>query len=296
MLTYLGEALRGSGVSGVGCMFSDHICQIKRFAKQCQSMRSTCMPALRVVGTSVVLILVATCGSAFAQATQTASAQAAQSDSAQSPASQTPGTHISSNSGLPVLQERHPRYQVMPSDVLAITFPLSPEINQTVTVQPDGFISLANLGSVYVQGQTTAQIVDTLTKASSKILHDPIIAVDLTNFQAPQFTVTGQVGKPGQYQLRYDTTVTQAIAVGGGFLPNAKASVFLFHRVSADWVEVKKLNVKQLMHGKNLNEDVQLQPGDMIFVPDEKFIANFRRYVPYSFGLGVSPLAVANSF
>jgi polysaccharide export outer membrane protein len=183
----------------------------------------------------------------------------------------------------------------MPSDILAISFPLSPEINQTVTVQPDGFIVLANLGSVYVEGETTPQIVDTLTKAYAKILHNPIIAVDLTNFQAPQFTISGEVGKPGQYQLRDDTTVLQAIAVGGGFLPNARTRVFLFHRVSSDWAEVKKLNVAGLMHGKNLNEDVHLQPGDMIFVPDERFIANFRRYVPYSFGFGVSPLAVVDS-
>ena len=254
------------------------------------------MPTLRSRGTAWALILVATCGGVGAQTAQPGSAQTMPTDAGQSVATQAPGTHTTSNPNPPGLQERHPRYRVMPSDVLAVSFPLSPEINQSVTVQPDGFITLANVGSVYVQGQTTSEIVDTLAKAYVKILHDPIIAVDLTNFQAPQYTVFGQVGKPGQYQLRYDTTVTQAIAVGGGFLPTAKTRVFLFHRVSPDWVEVKKLNLKELMHGKNLNEDVLLQSGDMIFVPDEKFIANFRRYIPYNFGLGVSPLAVANSF
>jgi polysaccharide export outer membrane protein len=115
-------------------------------------------------------------------------------------------------------------------------------------------------------------------------MHNPIVSVDVTNFQPPQFTVNGQVGKPGQYPLRFDTTVTEGIAVAGGFLPAAKTQVFVFHRVSTDWVEVKKLNTKHLLAG-HLSEDVQLQPGDMIFVPD-KFIANFRKYVPYSFGLG----------
>jgi protein involved in polysaccharide export with SLBB domain len=189
------------------------------------------------------------------------------------------------NPDAPALQERHPRYQVMPSDVLAVTFPLSPEINQSVTVQPDGFITLANVGSVYVQGETISQIVADLTKAYANILHSPIIAVDLTSFQAPQFTVNGQVGKPGQYPLRIDTTVLEGIAVAGGLLPAAKTQVFLFHRVSIDWVEVKKLNLKPLLNGRNINEDVHLQPGDMIFVPD-KFIASFRKYVPYAFGLG----------
>jgi len=192
----------------------------------------------------------------------------------------------------PALQERYPRYRVMPSDVLAISFPLSPEINQTATVQPDGFITLANVGSIYVEGLTTPQIVERLTKAYSNILHNPIIGVDLTNFQAPQFTVLGEVGKPGQYPLRYDTTVSQGIAIGGGFLPSAKYQVFLLHRVSADWVEAKKLNIKDVVHGKNIQEDMHLQPGDMIFVPDT-LISKFRRYLPYNTGIGVNPQALA---
>jgi protein involved in polysaccharide export with SLBB domain len=189
----------------------------------------------------------------------------------------------------PALQQRYPRYQVMPSDVMTIAFPLSPELNQeTVTVQPDGFIALNNVGSIYVQGLTTPEIVEALKKAYAKTLHDPIIDVYLTSFQAPQFTVSGQVGKPGQYPLRADTTATEAIAVAGGFLPTAKTQVFFFHRVSTDWVEVKKLNVKEILHGKNVHEDVHLQPGDMLFVP-EKLIANFRKYVPYSTGVFFNP-------
>jgi len=191
----------------------------------------------------------------------------------------------------PALQERHPRYRVMPSDILDISFPLSPEINKTVTVQPDGFITLANVGSLYIEGQTTPEIAATLKQAYAKVLHDPIIDVDLTNFQAPQFTVTGQVGKPGRYDLRVDTTVSEAIAVAGGFLPTAKSQVFLLHRVSTDWVEVKKLSISRIEHGKDVKEDVHLQPGDMVFVP-EKFISKFRQYIPYGTAVGFNPSPV----
>lgn len=241
------------------------------------------MPTLRLPAIALALVLVAGC--------VVACAQTMQSDSGQSASVSAPDAHPSSHPDVPALQERHPRYRVMPSDVLAVSFPLSVELNQSVTVQPDGFITLANLGSVYVQGQTTPQIVDTLTKAYAKILHNPIIAVDLTSFQAPQFTVSGQVGKPGQYPLRYDTTVSEAIGVAGGFLPNAKTQVFLFRRVSSDWAEVKKLNIKKVVNGKNLDEDVQLRPGDMVFVP-EKLIANFRKYVPYGTGIAFNPSSV----
>jgi len=190
------------------------------------------------------------------------------------------------------LQPRHPRYRVMPSDVLAVSFPISPELNFTPTVQPDGFISIANVGSVYVEGQTVTEIVETLKAAYAKVLHDPIIAVDVTNFQPPQFTVLGQVGKPGQYPLRVETTVSQAIAVGGGFLPTAKGQVFVFHRVSSEWVSVTKFHAKKVLRqGKKLQEDALLRPGDMVFVP-ETFISHFRQFVPYATGVSLNPSGV----
>jgi polysaccharide export outer membrane protein len=234
---------------------------------------------MRLSGKALLLIFMAVCGPSYAQTTPSNSSQtnAAQATSAPNP-------------NVPALQERqerYPRYQVMPSDVLAVSFPLIPELQPvSLTVQPDGFINLPNgVGAVYVKGDTVPQIADILTKAYSKTMHNPIVAVDITNFQPPLFTVNGQVGKPGQYPLRVDTTVAEGIAVAGGFLPTAKTQVFVFHRISADWAEVKKLNLKDLLTGHNIKEDIHLQAGDMIFVPDT-FIAKFRKYVPYSVGTG----------
>jgi polysaccharide export outer membrane protein len=183
-----------------------------------------------------------------------------------------------------VLERRYPRYQVQPTDVLSLTFPLSPEFNQTtVNVQSDGYINLLSAESVYVKGMSVPEITEAVKKAYAGSLHEPIIEVDLVEYQRPFFLVLGQVGKPGQFDLTHDTTVTGAIAIAGGFVPTAKMQVLLFHRVSNDWVEVKKLN--DILHGKNANEDAQLSSGDMIFVP-EKFITNFRKYVPYAINSG----------
>jgi polysaccharide biosynthesis/export protein len=193
----------------------------------------------------------------------------------------------------PTAAERNPRYKICRDDVLALTFPLSPELNQKVTVQPDGYISLQNTGDVYVQGLTVRELVQAVKKAYVGILHDPIVDVDLLDFQKPFFTVLGQVGKPGQYDLRNDLTVTQAIAVAGGFAPTAKTQVFLYHAVSANWAEVRELKLKDILHGKDISEDVHLRPGDMIFVP-ESFIAKFKKYVPYS--LSFTPYSYSPAF
>ena len=176
----------------------------------------------------------------------------------------------------------------MRDDVLVLTFPLSPEFNQTITIEPDGYVTLLGAGSVYIQEMTVPEVIEALKKAYSKILRDPIIDLDLKDFQKPFFIVLGQVGKPGQYNLRYDTTVSEAIAIAGSFTAESKTQVFLFHRVSSGWVEVKKLSLKNILHGKNVNEDLHLQPGDMIYVP-VNFISNFKKYVPYSTGLYFNP-------
>jgi len=184
----------------------------------------------------------------------------------------------------PAPAERNPRYRICRSDVLVLSFPLSPELNQKVIVQPDGFISLQNAGYIHVEGLTAAGVVEAVKKAYAGTLHDPIVDLDLADFQKPFFTVLGQVGKPGQYDLRYDITVTQAIAVAGGFAAAGKTQVFLYRAVSSNWAEVRELKLKDLLNGKNINEDVHLRPGDMIFVP-EKAITKFQRYVPYSIAL-----------
>jgi len=180
--------------------------------------------------------------------------------------------------------ERNPRYRICRDDVLLFSFPLSPEWNQKVIVQPDGFISLQGAGDIHVEGLTVREVVEAVKKAYAGTLHDPIIDLDLADFQKPFFTVMGQVGKPGQYDLRYDITVTQAIAVAGGFETTAKEQVFLYRAVSSNWAEVREIKVKDILHGKNISEDVHLRPGDMIYVPENK-ITKFRRYVPYSLAL-----------
>jgi polysaccharide export outer membrane protein len=189
------------------------------------------------------------------------------------------------------LQHRNPRYRVNRDDVLQINFALSPELNQKVTIQPDGYVTLQSIGSIYIAGMTTPEVVVAIKKASANILNEPIIDVDLVDFQRAYFTVSGQVTKPGQYDLRHDTNVAEAIAVAGGLLPTAKTQVFVYHRVSTSWMEVKRYNLKELLNGKNVNEQIAMQPGDMVFVP-EKFIAIFKKYVPYTAGVYANPASI----
>lgn len=201
------------------------------------------------------------------------------------PGAPTPVSVSADQTPQPQLQQRYPRYVIQRQDVLMLSFPLTPEFNQTVTVQPDGYVNLQNSGSLHVQGLTVPQLVGALKNAYGGTLHDPIVNVDLVDFQKPFFTVSGQVGKPGQYDLRSDITIAEALAVAGGMLPTAKTQVFLFHRTSNDWYAVREVKMNDILRGKHVDEDATIQPGDMIYVP-EKFIVNFRKYLPYSVATG----------
>ena len=181
-------------------------------------------------------------------------------------------TAVTRTSQTPTLQERNPRYQLCKGDVVELHFSITPEFDQTLTVQPDGYIALRDVGDLHVEGQTIPQLTRTLETAYKDVLHDPVISIVLKDFEKPYFIVGGQVGKPGKYDLRGDTTVVQALQIAGGMNDDAKHSdVYLFRRVSNDWVETTKLNVKKMMHNGNLAEDLHLRRGTWFLFRKTRF-------------------------
>lgn len=168
----------------------------------------------------------------------------------------------------PVFQERAARYKLRAGDVLQIDFERIPAFNQVQTIQPDGYIQLQNLGDFQAAGKTIPEVTEALTRRYEKILREPLMTVTLKDFEHPYFIASGEVIRPGKYDLWGVTTATQAIAMAGGTNAFAKRShVLLFRRVSEDYVKIKELNLKKMLGRGNLREDVELQPGDLIFVP-----------------------------
>jgi polysaccharide export outer membrane protein len=180
----------------------------------------------------------------------------------------------------PGVHKRNWRYRVNPSDTLELSFVLTPEFNQTVIVQPDGYITLHGVGDLPAAGQTLPELTESIKTAYSKILQNPEITVDPKDFERPYFTVGGQVGKPGKFDWRADVTLTQAIAIAGGFTDASKHSqVLLFRRVSDQWTEARIINVKKMMSSRDLQEDPELKPGDMLFVP-KNALSKIKPFLP----------------
>jgi len=171
------------------------------------------------------------------------------------------------------------RYRLQPGDVLEIQYRYSPEFNQTVTVQPDGYITLEVGGDLKVAGMTVDQTRQAILKKASTRLQDPIATVILKEFQKPYFVVAGEVAQPGKIEMRERVTAIQAIMLAGGMKESAKSSqVVVFRKINSDIAEVKLLNLKTIRRTSDLENDLTLQPGDMVFVPRDK-ISKIERFM-----------------
>lgn len=215
-------------------------------------------------------LLAAAVGSAAGQSTAVPTAPSALSSPGQAASANTPAS----------LQHRNERYRLRKGDSFDLDFTFSPEFNQNVVVQPDGYITLKGAGSYYVEGQTIPDLDVTVKTAYAKILHDPIIAIAPKEFERPYFIAAGQVQRPGKYELRSALTVTQGVAIAGGFNEKSKnTDVVLYHPNASGGFDAKVLNIKKLLASKNLSEDPRLEPGDMVYVPQTKF-SHIRPFLP----------------
>src|SRR2546429_777382 len=171
------------------------------------------------------------------------------------------------------------RYRLQPGDVLEVQFRYSPEFNQTITVQPDGYISLEISGDIKVAGMTVEQTRNAILSRAAKRLRDPMASVILKEFQRPYFVVAGEVAQPGKIEMRERVTAIQAIMLAGGMKESARSSqVVVFRRINSDTAEVKLLNLKNIRRTSDLENDLTLQAGDMVFVPRDK-ISKIERFM-----------------
>jgi len=176
--------------------------------------------------------------------------------------------------------ERHPLYRLTRSDTVDVNFTFSSDFNQTLTVQPDGFVALRGASTLFVAGLTVPQMQQAVASAYRGFLREPEVTVTLKDFDKPYFLASGEVARPGKYELRGDLTVNEGIAMAGGLTQQARHSqVILFRRISAYVAESHVIDVKKMLDSHNLNEDLHLQPGDFIYVPQSR-ISKIRKYVP----------------
>jgi polysaccharide export outer membrane protein len=158
------------------------------------------------------------------------------------------------------------QFTLGPADVIRVNVWKNTDLSQTVTVGPDGFVSLPLLGDVHVAGMTANQLAQSLSSRLTSYVVSAQVTVSVVEIRSRQVYVTGQVGKPGGYSLVAPITVLQLIAQAGGLNTFANRKGIIVLRGSNGNMQRLNFNYVAAIHGDN-KQNITLQPGDTVVVP-----------------------------
>lgn len=186
-------------------------------------------------------------------------------------------------------------YKIQKGDVLDIKFFYNPELNDQVTVRPDGRISLQLAREIKAEGLTPAQLTDALTTHYAPQIKNPEITIIVRSFAGQRVFVDGEVNRAGMVVLSDPMTVLQAISQAGGMKETAQPeNVVLIRRSADNKYAAARIDLGGAMEGRGLANDMMLMPNDIVLVP-RSGIANvdlwvdqyIRKLIPIPIGVGL---------
>jgi polysaccharide biosynthesis/export protein len=158
-------------------------------------------------------------------------------------------------------------YVIGPDDVLTVVFWREKDLSGDVQVRPDGRISLPLLNDVAAAGLTPEQLRVKLNEAAAQFIADPTATVVVKEIKSRKVFVLGQIAKAGPYPLMGPTTVAQMLATAGGPLEFAdEKNISIIRNEKGTQVRLT-FNYEAFKRGKNLQQNVELKPGDTIVIP-----------------------------
>lgn len=154
------------------------------------------------------------------------------------------------------------KYLIGTEDILTIQTWREPDFSRTVGVRPDGKITMPLVGDIQAAGLTPQALTDDLTTRIGKFVQDPKVSVTVVQVLSKKYYIDGQVGRPGAYPLVTPTKVLEALSMAGGFREFANET----HVTILRGTTPHKFNYKEVIRGKNLEQNIYLENGDHIIV------------------------------
>jgi len=161
-----------------------------------------------------------------------------------------------------------PNYVIGPDDVLSVVFWRDKDMSCDVVVRPDGKISLPLVNDIQAGGLTPSELRDAVNAAARRFVEDPSVTVVVKQINSRKVFITGQIEKPGPYAINGPTTVVQLISLAGGLKEFTDGKKILIMRTDKAGRQVARVfNYREVLAGKNLEQNIELQPGDTVVVP-----------------------------
>jgi polysaccharide export outer membrane protein len=173
---------------------------------------------------------------------------------------------VAASSSSPVAAN-DPDYKIGPQDVLTINVWKEPDVSREVPVRPDGKISLPLLNDVEAAGLTPMQLANSLTDRLKKFISSPQVTIIVKEINSRRVYVIGEVVRAGTFPLLPKMTVLQIVSSCGGFTQFANPKKIYVLRTKDGKQTKIPFNYKEVVSGKNPEQNIELQPGDTIVVP-----------------------------
>jgi polysaccharide export outer membrane protein len=169
---------------------------------------------------------------------------------------------------LPVLPTAAPvdprTYMIGPEDILLVKVWREPELSSAVQVRPDGKITLSLIGEVQASGKTPEQLKETVVDALEEFINKPEVTVSVQSVLSRKFTIVGGVGRNGTFPLVVPITILEALSNAGGFKEFANKKKITILRAG----KILKFNYNEVIKGKNMDQNIFVENGDYIVVPE----------------------------
>jgi protein involved in polysaccharide export with SLBB domain len=186
-------------------------------------------------------------------------------------------------------------FSIQPGDNFNIVFHYNPELNESAVVRPDGRISLQLIDEIEAAGLTPLQLEQRIKERYSPYLKNPEVSLTIQSFGGQRVYVGGQVNSPGVINLKGRTGVVQAILEAGGFRTDANMSdILIISKGTDDSPVARKVDVKKALKSKRPQEETQLRPYDVVYVPKSaivkanEFIHHVYNFIPPNIWFGFS--------
>ena len=169
--------------------------------------------------------------------------------------------------GAATMAAEDPNFVIGQSDVLDISVWKDPDISRRVPVRPDGKVSLPLLNDIQAAGLTPMQLQTQITEKLKKFLTEPQVTVIVAEINSRRIYILGEASRPGAYPLLPNMTVLQAISGAGGFTQFANSSKVRILRMENGKQLSLNFNYKDVIQGRDIDQNIVLKPGDSIVVP-----------------------------
>lgn len=192
------------------------------------------------------------------------------------------------------------KFTLGPGDTVEINVWRGEDLNRKILIGPTGIISYPFVGDIQANGKSTFQLRNIITETLSEYFKDVQVTVNLVSNQSKKIFVLGEVKRPGMFSMAGPITILEAVSMANGFTHDAKKKTILLVRGSLDKPELKSINLNAVLKEGDINQNVSLEPGDVVYVPTVAFARaeNFfkRIYniiapiVSLEYGLAIAPM------